>query len=123
MLDAGEPALGALPRGVWAVKTGWHRTDGRCRLEECPLCRLGCEPGFGGEGVAAVVAVWNEAVGGVAAAGELFGEGAVGVGSAEVLLDGSVAACACAPDNREPGSGWLSEEVDGAADRVGAVKR
>ena len=50
-----------------------------------------------------VVAVGDEAVGGVAAAGELFGEGAVGVGGAEVLLDGAVAAAADAGDDGEAG--------------------
>ena len=69
-----------------------------------------------------VVAVGDEAVGGVAAAGELFGERACGVGGAEVLLDRAEAAAACAADDGEAGCGWLGEEVDGAADGVGAVE-
>jgi hypothetical protein len=39
-----------------------------------------------------------------------------------VLLDGGVAAAACAGDDGEAGSGWLGEEIDGSPDGVGAVK-
>jgi hypothetical protein len=63
---------------------------------------------LGGEGVAAVVAVGDEAVGGVAAANELFSDGAVGVGSAKVLFDGAIAAASGAADDtaEEFGEGW-----------------
>ena len=39
-----------------------------------------------------------------------------------MLLDGGEAAAACAGYNREAGGGWLGEEIDGAADGVGAVE-
>ncbi len=39
-----------------------------------------------------------------------------------MLLDGAVAASTCAADDGETGGGWLGEEVDGAADGVGAVE-
>ena len=39
-----------------------------------------------------------------------------------MLLDGTEAAAASACDYGEAGGGWLGEEVDGAADGVGAVE-
>jgi hypothetical protein len=44
-------------------------------------------------------------------------------GGAEVLLDGVVASAAGAGDEGEAGGWRLGEEIDGAADGVGAVKR
>jgi len=131
LLDAGEPALGALPRGVRAVKlvgsvgaVAGGEEDVGCVVRGAGLPGgFPGEPGFRGEGVARVVSVWDEAVGGVAAAGELFGNGALGDGGAEVLFDGVVAASACAGDDGEAWGRRLGEEVDGSADGVGAVKR
>ena len=68
-----------------------------------------------------VAAVGDEAVGGVAAAGELLGEGLGVVGGAEVLLFGAeVAEADLGGDGGEAGLG--GDEVDGAAEGVGAVE-
>ena len=79
------------------------------------------EPGLGGAGEGVVAAVGDEAVGGVAAAGELLGERLGVVGGAKMLLFGAeVAEADFGGDGGEVGLG--GDEVDGAAEGVGAVE-
>ena len=82
LLNAGEPAFGALPRWVRAVEE--IRAVGTVAggEEDVGCAGLGGEPGLGRESVRGVVTVGDEAVGGVAAGGELFGEPALRVGGA-----------------------------------------
>jgi hypothetical protein len=67
----------------------------------------GFEPGFAGEGVGGVVAVGDEAVGGVAGAGDLFGEWAGGVRGAEMVFERAVVAGAGAGDGQRKAGGGL----------------
>ena len=87
LLDGGEVALGALPRRVGAVEEvsavgtvagGEEDVGGSC------FC---LQPGLAGCGVGGVVAIGDEAVGLIAAGGELLGEGAGGVCGAEVVFE------------------------------------
>ena len=87
LLNAGEPAFGALPRGVRAVEEVGAVGAVAGGEEDVGGAGLEVEPGLGGERVAAVVAVGDEAVGGIAAAGELLGDWPAGIGGAKVLLD------------------------------------
>jgi hypothetical protein len=126
LLDGREPGFGAFVGVVGAVEEIGSVGAVAGGEEDVASVLWGAgfwgEPGFRGEGVRGVVAVGDEAVGGVAAAGELLGEGPTGVGGAEVLLKGSVAACTGTADYGETGGGRLGEKVDGTADGVGAVK-
>jgi hypothetical protein len=125
LLDGGVPALGALPRWVRAVElvgsigaiAGGQEDVGGV----VGGAGLEVEPGLGGGGEGVVAAIVDEAVGGVAAAGELFGEGfGEEVGAKMLLFGAEVAEADLCGDGGE--GGLRGDEVDGAAEGVGAVE-
>jgi hypothetical protein len=82
LLDAGEPAFGALLRVVGAIEEICTIGAVAYGKEDVGSAGLEGEPGLRGEGVARVVAIGDEAVGGIAAACELLVDGALGIGGA-----------------------------------------
>ena len=123
LLDAGQPSLGALPGVVRAIELVRAVGPVAGRKQNVGRTRLGLQPTLAGKCVAAVVAVGDEAVRGVAAAGQLLGKWPRGVGCTKMFLQRAVVSRA-RPCHHAQSRGWRSgQQVHRAADGVRSVER